>query len=78
MLKDNTPEEHLNLLIDLQNNLGKILAPYEEFMLDWKAYYISPGGFLHRKDPGSEEEGGYFCGYLDDEVWQYLKKGAYA
>jgi hypothetical protein len=34
---------------------------------------VSPGGFLHRKAPGGEEEG-YFCGYLDDEVWLYLKK----
>jgi hypothetical protein len=75
MLQDNTPEEHLNLLIDLQNKLGKVLDPYEEFMLRGKAYYISPGGFLYRKDPGSEEEGGYFWGYLDDEVWEHLEKG---
>jgi hypothetical protein len=72
----NTAEDHLNLFIDLQNNLGKILAPYEKFMLSGKIYYFSPGGFLYRKDTGSEEEGGYFCGYLDDEVWQYLRKGA--
>jgi hypothetical protein len=44
-------------------------------MLRGKAYYISPGGFLYHKDPGSEEEGGYFCGYLDDEVWEHLEKG---
>jgi hypothetical protein len=74
MLQDTTPEEHLNLLIYLENYLGKVLASYEEFMLGGKTYYFSPGGFLYRKDSGSEEEGGYFCGYLDDEVWQYLKK----
>ncbi|MCA1740783.1 MAG: hypothetical protein LC740_18770 [Actinobacteria bacterium] len=79
MLQDTTAEDHLNLLIDLQNYSGKALAPYQEFVLGGKTYYLSPGGFLHRKDPVSEEGGGYFCGYLDDEVWHhletYLKKG---
>jgi hypothetical protein len=66
-------EEHLDLLIGLQKNyLGKALAPYEEFMVGGKSYYLSPAGFLHRKDPQSEG-GGYFCGYLDDEVWHHLK-----
>jgi hypothetical protein len=79
MSQDSTPEEHLNLLIDLENYLGKALAPYEEFTVGGKSYYLSPAGFLHRKDPQSEG-GGYFCGYLDDEVWNdlknYLKKGS--
>jgi hypothetical protein len=73
--EDTTAEDHLDLLIGLQNYLGKVLAPYEEFRLGKKTYYLSPGGFLHRKDPGSEGARGYFCGYLDDEVWPYLKKG---
>jgi hypothetical protein len=72
MSQDSTPEEHLNLLIDLENYLGKALAPYEEFTVGGKSYYLSPAGFLHRKDPQSEG-GGYFCGYLDDEVWHHLK-----
>jgi hypothetical protein len=67
-----TADDHLDLLIGLQNYLDKALAPYEEFTVGGKTYYLSPGGFLHRKDPGSEEEEGYFCGYLDDEVWHHI------
>lgn len=73
MPQGTTAEDHLNLLIDLQNHLGKVLAPYEEFMLGGKSYYLSPGGFLHCKAPESEEVRGYFCGYLDNEVWNHLK-----
>jgi hypothetical protein len=47
------------------------LAPYEQFVQDGKTYYFTPGGFLYRKDPGTEEVGGFFCGYLTDEVWDY-------
>jgi hypothetical protein len=36
-----------------------------------KTYYFTPGGFLYRKDSGTEEIGGFFCGYLSDEVWHY-------
>ena len=72
MLGNTTAEEHLALLIDLENYLGKALAPYEEVMVSGKPYYLSPAGFLHRKDQESEG-GGYFCGYLDDEVWHHLK-----
>jgi hypothetical protein len=56
MLGNTTAEEHLDLLIDLENYLGKALAPYEEFMVGGKTYYLSPAGFLHRKD--QESEGG--------------------
>jgi hypothetical protein len=73
MLQGTTADDHLDLLIGLQNHLGKVLAPYEEFMVGGKIYYLSPGGFLHRKDSGSEETRGYFCGYLDDEVWNHRK-----
>jgi hypothetical protein len=75
VLRCTTAEDHLDMLFGLQNHLGKVLEPYEEFMVGGKTYYLSPGGFLHRKeeDPGSEEGRGYFCGYLDDEVWQHLK-----
>ena len=73
MLPDTTAEAHLDLLIYLENYIGKALGPYEEFMLAGKTYYFSPGGFLYRKGPGSEEAEGYFCGYLDDEVWDCLK-----
>ncbi len=73
MLQDSTAAAHFALLIDLENYLGKPLGSYEEFVLGGKTYYFSPGGFLYRKDPGSEEVGGSFCGYLDDEVWECLK-----
>ena len=73
MLQDTTAEAHLALLVDLENYIGKALGSYEEVMLGGKTYYVSPGGFLYRKDPGREKEGGCFCGYLDDEVWDCLK-----
>ncbi len=74
MLRHSTTDnDHLNLLLELENYLGKALAPYEEFVLGGKTYYLSLGGFPHRKEPGSEEEGGFFCGYLDDEFWHHLK-----
>jgi hypothetical protein len=72
MSRNTTAEDHLDLLIELENYLGKALTPYEEFMVGGKTYYLSPGKFLHRKDPGSHA-GGYFCGYLDDEVWHHLR-----
>jgi hypothetical protein len=72
MLRDTTANDHLNLLLEVKNYLGKALAPYEKFILGGKTYYLSPGGFPHRKEPGSEE-GSFFCGCLDDEFWQYLK-----
>jgi hypothetical protein len=74
MLRHSTTDnDHLNLLLELENYLGKALAPYEEFVLGGKTYYLSLGGSPHRKEPGSEEEGGFFCGYLDDEFWHHLK-----
>jgi len=73
MLQDTTAEAHLDLLIYLENYIGKALDPYEEFMLAGKTYYFSPGGFLYRREPGSEEAEGYFCGYFNDEVWNCLK-----
>ena len=72
MAPNTIAEEHLDLLIGLEKNyLGKALAPYEEFMVAGETYYFTPGGFLYRKDLGTEEVGGFFCGYLSDEVWRY-------
>ena len=51
------------------------LAPYEEFAAAGKTYYFTPGGFLYRKDPGTEEVGGFFCGYLSNEAWHYRAGG---
>ena len=45
----------------------------EQFAAGGEIYYLTPGGFLYRRDPGTgtEEVGGYFCGYLTDKVWRY-------
>ncbi len=60
-----TAEDHLDLLVTLDSHLEKAQAPYEKLVLDRGTYYLGPGGFLYRKDPGCEG-GGCFCGYLDD------------
>jgi hypothetical protein len=61
----------LERLRDVDNYPNESVAPYEEFVVGGKTYYFTPGGFLYRKDPGTEEVGGFFCGYLTDEVWRY-------
>ena len=72
MLQDVTEEQLLLArLSDMENYPDETLAPYEEFSLGGKTYYFTPGGFLYRKDPGTEVLGGFFCGYLTDEVWHY-------
>ena len=69
--EDPTAENLLERLSDLENNPRETLAPYETFAASGKIYYFTPGGFLYRKDPGSDEVGGCFCGYLTDKVWRY-------
>jgi len=64
-------EEILDHLSDLKNYPEEALAPYQEFSVGANVYYFTPGGFLYHKEPGTEEVGGYFCGYLTDEVWHY-------
>ena len=75
MLKDDTADttaEHiLDRLSDLENYPKETLVPYEEFKIEGKTYYFTPGGFLYRKEAESEEVGGFFCGYLTDEAWHY-------
>ncbi len=72
MLQDVTEEQLLLArLCDMENYPDETLAPYEEFSLGGKIYYFTPGEFLYRKDPGTEVLGGFFCGYLTDEVWHY-------
>ena len=61
----------LERLSDVENYPEEALAPYQEFGVGAHIYYFTPGGFLYRKDPGTEEVGGFFCGYLTDEVWRY-------
>ena len=70
-LQDLTAEDLLERLSDLENYPADALAPYQEFEVGEKTYYFTPGGFLYRKDPGTGEVGGFFCGYLTDEVWHY-------
>jgi hypothetical protein len=70
-VQDYMAEEILERFSDLENYPGEALAPYQEFGAGAHIYYFTPGGFLYRKDPESEEVGGYFCGYLSDEVWHY-------
>ena len=68
-MRDATAEKILDRLSDLEDYPDEHLAPYEEFRVGSNTYYFTPGGFLYRKDPGAEEVGGFFCGYLSDEVW---------
>jgi hypothetical protein len=72
MQRNHTVESVLERLEDLENYPDEnLLVPYKEFEIDGQTYYFTPGGFLYRKDPGTEEVGGFFCGYLTDEVWHY-------
>ena len=71
MLQDDTAENILERLGNLKSHPDEALAPYEEFKAGGKTYYFTPGGFLYRKDAGTEEVGGFFCGYLTDEAWHH-------
>jgi hypothetical protein len=64
-------ENILDRLSELENYPHEALAPYEEFRVGANTYYFTPGGFLYRKDPGSEEAGGSFCGHLTEEAWHH-------
>jgi len=70
-MQDPTAENILKCLSDLENSPEEALTPYEEFKTGETIYYFTPGGFLYRKDPGAEEVGGFFCGYLSKEAWHH-------
>jgi hypothetical protein len=70
-LQDPTAQALLERLGDPEHYPEEALRPYQEFKVGGKTYYFTPGGFLYRRDPGTEEVGGFFCGYLTDEVWHY-------
>jgi hypothetical protein len=75
-MQQHVAEAALERLGDLENHLDENLIPYKEFeLLDGEIYYFTPGGFLYRKDPGTEEVGGFFCGYLTNEAWHYRTNG---
>ncbi len=71
MLRGDPAEEILKRLSDTEAYPDEALTPYEELTAGGRTYYFTPGGFLYRKDAGTEEVGGFFCGYLTDEVWHY-------
>ena len=71
MSLDTSAEEILKRLSGTETCPDEYLAPYKEFVQDGKTYFFTPGGFLYRKDPDTEALGGFFCGYLTDEVWHY-------
>ena len=70
---DRTVQTILERLSDLDNppEEEEEVVPYREFNVDGKLYYFTPGGFLYRRDPGTEVVGGFFCGYLSGEAWHY-------
>jgi hypothetical protein len=71
-LEDRTAQAILERLSDLDNHTDEDeVFPYREFDVEGKLYYFTPGGFLYRKDPATGALGGFFCGYLTDEVWHY-------
>ncbi len=57
MLRDTAAQNMLERLSDLENYPKDAHTPYEEFLLGGKSYYFTPGGFLYRKELGSEEVG---------------------
>jgi hypothetical protein len=69
--RDITAENIIQRLSDLTKHPDEEIVPYRQFNVNGKLYYFTPGGFLYRREPGSEEVGGFFCGYLTDEVWHY-------
>ena len=70
-MQDHTVEDILARFSDLENNPDETIFPYLEFNVGGKLYYFTPGGFLYRRDPATEEGGGFFCGCLTEEVWRY-------
>ena len=70
-MPDRTAENILARLNDLEGNPDETISPYLEFNVNGQLYYFTPGGFLYRREPGTEEVGGFFCGYLTEEVWRY-------
>ena len=69
--QDITAKNILKRLSDLENHPEEEIVPYQEFNAEGKLYYFTPGGFLYPREPGTEEVGGFFCGYLSSEAWQH-------
>ena len=71
--EDPTAKAILARLGDAENYPDEVLAPYAEVKVGSNTYYFTSGGFLYRKDPEIEAIGGFFCGYLTNEVWHCRK-----
>ena len=71
LVQDRIAEDFSEHVTDLEDYPYELLAPYEEFTLNARTYYLTPGGLLYRKDPDTERVGRVFCGYLTDRVWPY-------
>jgi len=69
--QDISAKNILKRLSDLKNHPEEEIVPYQEFNVEGKLYYFTPGGFLYRRDPVTEEVGGFFCGYLSSEAWRH-------
>jgi hypothetical protein len=69
--EDTIAKEILAHFSDLENNPDETITPYLEFNVEGNLYHFTPGGFLYRRDSGTEAVGSFFCGYLTDEVWHY-------
>jgi hypothetical protein len=68
LVQDRIVEDFLEHVTDLEDYPYELLAPYEEFTLNARTYYLTPGGLLYRKESGTERVGGVLCGYLTDRV----------
>ena len=69
--QDISAKNILERLSDLENHPEEEIVPYQEFDVEGKLYYFTHGGFLYRREAGTEEVGGFFCGYLSSEAWRH-------
>ncbi len=68
MQRDNTAENILERLSNLERYPDEALAPYKEFLVDGKTYYFALGGFLYRKKSWKKKRRRSSCDYLTDEI----------
>ena len=71
LVQDRIAEDFSEHVTNLEDYPYELLAPYKEFTLNARTYYLTPGGLLYRKDPDTERVGGVFCGYLTDRIGRY-------